>query len=70
MVAAGRYRRVRLAIDRNDPAAAAHAVAAVTLVVLAATASRVVYMLAGRGPFSIIRQRRRPGYTGAARPPV
>ena len=46
VLAAARYRRVRLAIDRNDPAAAGHAVAAVTLLVVAATAALVVYMLA------------------------
>ena len=46
VMAAGRYRRVRVAIDRNEPAAARYAVTAVTLVVLAITASLVFYMVA------------------------
>ena len=46
VLAAGRYRRVRRAIDRNDAAASGHAVTAVTLLVLAITASLVTYMLA------------------------
>ena len=45
VLAAGRYGRVRRAIDRGDSAAAGHAVTVVTLVVLALTASLVVYML-------------------------
>ena len=45
VMAAARYRRVRRAIDRNDPAASTHAVTVVTLLVLALTASLVVYML-------------------------
>ncbi len=46
VLAAGRYGRVRRAIDRNDPAAAGQAVAVVTVVVVAVTAMLVVYMLA------------------------
>jgi putative membrane protein len=46
VLAAGRYHRVRQAIDRNDPAAAGQAVTAVTLVVLAISAALVTYMLA------------------------
>ena len=46
VVAAGRYRRVRRAIDRNDPAASTHAVTVVTLVVVAITGALVMYMVA------------------------
>lgn len=45
VLAAGRYQRVRRAIDANEPAAAGHTVTAVTLLVIAVTASLVIYML-------------------------
>ena len=48
VVAAGRYRRVRRAIDRNDPAAAGHSVVTVTLIVVAIATSLAAYLLATR----------------------
>ncbi len=45
VLAGGRYRRVRRAIDADAPAAAGQAVTVVTLLVLAVTASLVIYML-------------------------
>ena len=48
VIAAGRYRRVRRAIDRNDPAAAGHAVTTVTLIVVIIAAALATYMLVAR----------------------